>query len=257
MRGLDIKIMVFKDMPLIRVGPMRLNFGGVQERPANLIPFKTILPYLLGEKGLLIAAINIGGNIALLVPIGFLIAFIFRNLTWIVLLSIAVASGLVIETTQMLLHVGIFDIDDVILNAFGVLLGFWAFTVLNDWLNAGKYKNIIISAITCIVLAAVALYTIYPKEQPNRFGKVNIAQANDPCNGTGGTGQIISVGNNTITIKRRDDENQVVKLTNQTKIGTSMGPATVSELKSGDRVTLIIDDSETASMDLVCKSQNP
>ena len=36
----------------------------------------------------------------------------------------AIASGLMIEGSQVLLHVGIFDIDDVILNGVGVLLGF-------------------------------------------------------------------------------------------------------------------------------------
>ena len=29
-----IKIMVFKDVPLIRIGPLMLNFGGTQEGPA-------------------------------------------------------------------------------------------------------------------------------------------------------------------------------------------------------------------------------
>src|SRR6185295_2198618 len=77
-----IKVMVFKDLPLIRIGHLRFNFGVTQEGQANVIPFKTILPYLLGEKGLMIAAINIVGNIVLLVPIGFLVPFVYKNMTW-------------------------------------------------------------------------------------------------------------------------------------------------------------------------------
>ena len=125
-----IKVMVFKDMPLIRIGPLRFNFGGTQEGPANLIPFKTILPYLLGEKGFMIAAINLVGNIVLLVPIGLIVPLVFRNITWKKSLAVALAAGFAIEGMQALLHVGIFDIDDVLLNALGVMVGYWAFKIL-------------------------------------------------------------------------------------------------------------------------------
>ena len=70
-----IKVMVFKDVPLIRIGSLMIKFGGSHEGPASLIPFKTILPYLLGEKGLIIAGINLVGNVVLLVPVGFLVPF--------------------------------------------------------------------------------------------------------------------------------------------------------------------------------------
>jgi len=124
-----IKVMVFKDLPVIRIGQLMFNFGGTQEGPANLLPFKTILPYLLGKKGLIIAGINLMGNIVLLVPIGFLVPFVFRNITWRKALVVAVAAGFAIEGTQTLFHVGIFDIDDIILNGIGVMVGYWAFTI--------------------------------------------------------------------------------------------------------------------------------
>ena len=126
-----IKVMVFKDVPTIRIGSLMLNFGGTDAgHPANFVPFKTILPYLLGEKGLIIAGINLVGNIALLVPIGFFAPFVYRNMTWRKSLALAVAAGLVIEGMQVVFRVGIFDIDDVILNGLGVMIGYWAFTIL-------------------------------------------------------------------------------------------------------------------------------
>jgi len=103
-----IKVMVFKDLPLIRVGSMRFKFGGTHEGPANFLPFKTILPYLLGDKGLMIAVINLAGNIVLLVPIGFLVPFVYQNITWKKSLALAVAVGFAIEGMQALFHVGIF-----------------------------------------------------------------------------------------------------------------------------------------------------
>ena len=124
-----IKIVVFKDIPLIRIGSLMINFGGSHEGPANLLPFKTIVPYLLGEKGWIIAGINLVGNIVLLVPIGFLVPFVYRNMTWKKSLGLAVAAGFAIEGMQAVLRVGIFDIDDVILNGLGVMVGHWAFTI--------------------------------------------------------------------------------------------------------------------------------
>ena len=100
---------------------------------ANFLPFKTILPYLLGEPGWLIAIINLGGNIALLVPIGFLVTFIYRKMTWQKSLALAVVVGLAIEGMEVVFRVGIFDIDDVILNALGVMTGYWVFTLLVKW----------------------------------------------------------------------------------------------------------------------------
>ncbi|HZK95274.1 MAG TPA: VanZ family protein [Prolixibacteraceae bacterium] len=265
-----IKVMVFKDVPIIRIGSLMLKFGGTQEGPANLVPFKTILPYLLGEKGLLIGAINLLGNIVLLVPIGFLVPFVFRNMTWKKTLALAVAAGFFIEGMQVVLHLGIFDIDDVILNAIGVVIGYWAFVILANWVRSGKYKTIIIIAIIVIATAVTALYAIYPKGQQQRMNSLRGAENGqsdrfdneerkmspgvDPCNGTGGTGQIISMRNNTITIKRNDGISQIIKLTDRTKIRTSMGPASESDLKTGDRVTVVIDSSETATLVLICNA---
>ena len=133
-----IKVMVFKDLPTIRLGRLRFNFGGTQEGPANLVPFKTILPYLLGEKGFIIAIINLVGNIVLLVPIGFLVPFVYRNMTWKKSLALAVAAGFTIEGMQAVFRVGIFDIDDIILNALGVMVGYWAFTIVTKSMRSMK-----------------------------------------------------------------------------------------------------------------------
>lgn len=262
-----VKLMVFKDMPLIRIGPLMLNFGGTHEGTANLIPFKTILPYLLGKQGLIIGGINIVGNIILLVPIGFLVPFVFRNITWKIALALAVVAGLMIEGMQAVLHEGIFDIDDVILNALGVMIGYWVFVILANWLRSGKYKTIAIAAITVIAAAAAALYAIYPKEYQRADFRVDtssvqrgnmdsaknkVLQNADPCNGTGGTGHIVSVGNKTITIKGKSGISQIINLTDKTTIRNSEGPMLASDLKAGDGVTVVIDDSETAALVLVC-----
>ncbi len=127
--ALLVKVLVFKDLPVIRLGSLMFRFGGTHAGPANLVPFKTILPYLLGRGGMVISGINILGNILLLVPIGFLVPLICRNLAWRKALLLAVAAGFTIEVMQAVLRVGIFDVDDLILNGLGVMVGYWFFSL--------------------------------------------------------------------------------------------------------------------------------
>jgi len=139
-----VDVLVFKYLPLIRIGRMRFRFGGTQDGPANFIPLKTILPYLLGEKGFMIAVLNLAGNILLLVPIGFLVPFIYPNMTWKKTLVLAVATGFALEGMQALLHVGIFDVDDLILNGLGVMAGYWLFMIRAKRLLSMKSKDIVV-----------------------------------------------------------------------------------------------------------------
>lgn len=84
-----------------------------------------------------------------------------------------------------------------------------------------------------------------------------VSQSGDLCGGTGGNGQIVSVGSNEFTIKHNDNSrNQVVHLADQATIETSTGIVSVSDLKIGDRVTLVggpnSDGSFTADAIVVC-----
>ena len=258
-----IKVMVFKDIPTIRAGGLMLNFAGTNTgHGPNFVPFKTIVPYLLGWKGWIIAGINLAGNIALLVPIGFLVPFIRRNMTWQTALAIGFASGLSIELMQTVLRVGIFDIDDVILNALGVVLGYWAFAILARWIRERSYRTITIAAMTTAA-AAVAFYAgvVYPMtHQPlNVPPDAAVGQAEpgdngrDLCGGTGGLGQIVSVANHMMTIQRNDGLVQALALTDRTTIKTSAGLAAESDLKTGDRVTVVVYDGKNATTVLRCR----
>jgi glycopeptide antibiotics resistance protein len=72
--------MVFKDLPTITIGGLMLNFSGTNSGHApKFIPFTTIFPYLLGHKGLIMASINLLGNIGLLIPIGISAPFVFKT----------------------------------------------------------------------------------------------------------------------------------------------------------------------------------
>lgn len=122
-----IKLLVFK-IKLLEIGPLRIKLPQ-RIGQSNFLPFRTILSYLRGEPTWSIAILNLVGNIALLVPIGFLVPFIYRKVTWQKSFALAVAIGLAIEGMEVVFGVGIFDIDDVILNALGVMLGYWMFVI--------------------------------------------------------------------------------------------------------------------------------
>ncbi|MFT3947782.1 MAG: VanZ family protein [Agriterribacter sp.] len=264
-----IKVMVFKDIPTIHIGSLRLRFSGVESGyPPNFIPFKTILSYLMGHKGSVISSINIIGNIALLIPIGFLLPLVYNKMNWKKTLVFAISAGLSIEVMQVVFNVGIFDIDDIILNALGVIIGYWASSVFLKWLHAKKYKKIILTTTIGVVAIGCGLYIFLPKiiRPANTQNSINDIHPNDsnnkelktsqssddPCGGSGGTGQIIALGDNTLSIERNDKVIQTIKLTDETNFRTSIGAISKSELKVGERVTLIIDESKTASLVLVC-----
>ena len=91
---------------------------------------------------------------------------------------------------------------------------------------------------------------------------VEIPQSEDLCGGTGGNGQIVSVGDNEFTIKLdADGSDMVVHLTGQATIKTSAGSASLSDLKIGYRVTLVgdrnPDGSFTADTVVVCNGIVP
>ena len=260
-----VKVMVLKDVPLIRIGPIMLNFGGKQGGTPNFVPFKTILPYLMGENGFMIGAMNIIGNIALLVPFGFLLSLVIAKLKWKHVLLFSILSGSLIEITQVLLHVGIFDIDDVILNGLGVWVGYWLYLLFEVMMNAaygGIVKIVIvlftlavfISAIVFIQKNEIGFEPMHEQNGTNHLEplRTDPTQRLDPCRGTSGTGQIISISKNQITIKKRNGKEEVVVLTDNTAYTNSAGKASVDVLKVGASVTVVIDESNTAVAVMIC-----
>ena len=132
--ALLINLLVLKTVSF-KIGHLMFNFSGYATGPANFLPFKTILPYLLGEKGLVIAVFNLLGNIVLFIPVGFLVPFVYREMTWQKSLVLAVGASLVIEMAQVVFRVGIFDIDDVLLNGFGVMIGYGVYVMYAKWVQ--------------------------------------------------------------------------------------------------------------------------
>jgi glycopeptide antibiotics resistance protein len=119
-----IRLIVFKDIPEIHIGHLRLRFAGTYTGPSNLVPFKTIAAQLLGRRHHLTAMVNLLGNIIPFAPIGWLAPLVFPSMSWWGALGLGMVTGLVCEVSELVFRVGIFDVDDLMLNCLGVLAGY-------------------------------------------------------------------------------------------------------------------------------------
>ena len=127
--ALLIRLVVFKAIPVIHIGHLRFRFAGTHTGPGNFVPFKSIVPELIGQGNHLIDMVNFFGNIIPFMPIGLLAPLVVRSFSWQKALVLGVVTGLSFEVMEVVFRVGIFDVDDIILNAFGVMAGYGVFVM--------------------------------------------------------------------------------------------------------------------------------
>lgn len=103
----------------------------------NYVPFKKIIEYVGNMQTITDwFGKNLAVNTIMFMPLGFLTPlFIKKNKIWQVLIY-GVITSVLIESLQMILAVGTGDIDDVILNALGTLVGFGIYKLIYSvWLK--------------------------------------------------------------------------------------------------------------------------
>ena len=74
---------------------------------------------------------NIGPNLLLLMPLGYLLPAGWRPMRrfWLVLL-IGLLASVLIEALQLVLHLGVFDVADIMHNTVGALIGYWVYWII-------------------------------------------------------------------------------------------------------------------------------
>ena len=70
-------------------------------------------------------------NIILFVPIGLFLKMTFRNIKFIQILLCGLLFSLTIEISQLILYRGWFEVDDLMQNTLGAILGYFIFKILN------------------------------------------------------------------------------------------------------------------------------
>lgn len=104
---------------------------------------------------------NIIGNIVLFIPFSFFIAHIFKVKNHLIMYLFTLLISLTIETTQ--LYIGrSFDVDDILLNVIGGIIGFliYNFVCKVVFKNISKEKkDIIIAVLLVIIVLGVFIIT--------------------------------------------------------------------------------------------------
>ncbi len=120
----------------------------------NFIPFKEIFRYDFGSA---LFFKNIIGNILLFLPFGFFVSYILKcEKIWLPLI-ISLVCSISVEVVQ--LYIGrVFDVDDIILNVIGGLLGYLLYKLFHSiGLKLPKVLNneIILDIITILFFGGI------------------------------------------------------------------------------------------------------
>lgn len=101
----------------------------------NLVPFKEIMRFYTYREfiGMKAFVLNLFGNVLAFIPFGVMMPIIsWRYRGFFKVTGLTFLLSLSIECIQLLTRVGSFDVDDLILNTLGGIVGFCIFWVLNQ-----------------------------------------------------------------------------------------------------------------------------
>lgn len=123
----------------------------------NLMPFKEIMRYKIGSKMFIY---NVLGNILIFMPFGYFISrYVKPKKVWPIILD-AMITSVIVETVQLKIGRS-FDIDDVMLNIVGAILGYFVYIALDaiyKHLPKILQKDFIYDVISLIILVVFILY---------------------------------------------------------------------------------------------------
>ena len=127
-----------------------VTYQDVSWASANLIPFKEILRYDFGSN---LFYRNIFGNLLLFLPYGLYITYYLDLKKPLSVMGYAFIISLSIELIQSIIG-RVFDVDDIILNVLGALLGYFIYRlfdrfedILPDWLKKEWLIDILVIAL--------------------------------------------------------------------------------------------------------------
>jgi glycopeptide antibiotics resistance protein len=145
------KLILFKQSPRYVLKELKKDFTTQRIknnlRHSNFSPLHTVKLYMRSNLSERIVFANIGGNILGFVPFGFLLPLLFRffhKKRRIIAAGLLFSFGF--ETAQLITGLGRFDIDDLLLNTVGALLGFLLLRTM-QLISQAQTKNPAVSGI--------------------------------------------------------------------------------------------------------------
>lgn len=130
-----VNVIILKDGTALVMAKHRTQISFSQKiNQINIVPLvNTIIPYLKGGPSIRISIENLLGNIFAFSPLGFFLPLLLKQCTRLKnTLLVSFVISLLIEIVQLIFSIGACDIDDIILNVFGSLLGFGVYYLFRN-----------------------------------------------------------------------------------------------------------------------------
>lgn len=118
-------------------------FARDARRSVNVVPFDMMI-----EQGF---TLNVWGNILMFIPLGLYAAHFVKQFRFWRVLSIVIGASVAIEVLQYVLARGSSDIDDVLLNTAGGLLGMLLYVALQAMFKSKERVQQVISMLSLLV----------------------------------------------------------------------------------------------------------
>jgi len=131
------------------------NFG-----TNNFVPFSEITRYNFGSR---LFIKNIIGNMVMFMPYGFFVSYYGKVGNWKQSFCLVVVASLVIELTQLAIG-RVFDVDDILLNVAGGMIGYLVYRSLDKIGNLCPKilkSTLFLDIITIIVFLLLAFYIMW------------------------------------------------------------------------------------------------
>ncbi|MCR5099318.1 MAG: VanZ family protein [Lachnospiraceae bacterium] len=122
-----------------------LGRGGGAAGDINLIPFHEIKRYInhVDSLGLFAVVANLLGNVVLFMPLGYFLPSFFarERLRPHFTIPISMCISIAVEVSQFMTGTGSMDIDDVILNTLGGIIGYLVYAFMHPDIRDGEYDD--------------------------------------------------------------------------------------------------------------------
>ena len=154
-----IKILFLSRVPIEELFDAQRAFT----RSVNLDPLRTIRGYWGGGTTIFrgFALGNVVGNVVLFVPLGIYLPLLRKDKRLIPNWLIAIGASAVAECIQWMLGIGAADVDDIILNGLGALIGIIGYKLLSVILRDERKARAVVAVLSVLIGVPVLYYFMF------------------------------------------------------------------------------------------------
>lgn len=136
-----------------------VTFQDVSWSTSNFIPFKEVFRYQIFSERFFR---NVVGNLIMFMPYGFFVSYFLRLDKKKTIFIMSLLVSVTIEITQLIIG-RVFDVDDIMLNVCGGILGYFVYRFIHHFKNKlpSIMKNdIFYNIVTTILIGIIIVYII-------------------------------------------------------------------------------------------------